>query len=40
MPEVKITFDAADDYERFMGACSRSIGERFLAWFGAPRDAR
>jgi ubiquinone/menaquinone biosynthesis C-methylase UbiE len=40
MAEVKITFDAADDYERFMGAWSRSIGERFLAWFAAPPDAR
>jgi SAM-dependent methyltransferase len=40
MPEVKITFDAADDYERFMGAWSRSIGEKFLAWFAAPQGAR
>lgn len=40
MPEIKITFDAADDYERFMGAWSRSIGENFLAWLDAPRDAR
>jgi ubiquinone/menaquinone biosynthesis C-methylase UbiE len=40
MPEVKITFDAADDYERYMGRWSRAIGEKFLAWFGAPRDAR
>ena len=40
MPEVKITFDAADDYEQYMGRWSRAIGEKFLAWFGAPHDAR
>jgi|ERR1043165_3599117 ubiquinone/menaquinone biosynthesis C-methylase UbiE len=40
MPETKIAFDAADDYERFMGAWSRAIGEKFLAWLGAPRGAR
>ena len=37
MAEVKITFDAADDYERFMGRWSRAIGEKFLAWLGAPQ---
>jgi len=40
MPETKITFDAADDYERFMGAWSRAIGKTFLAWLGAPKAAR
>ena len=40
MPEVKISFDAADDYDRFMGRWSRAIGEKFLAWLGAPRNAR
>src|ERR1700743_2854827 len=40
MPEVKITFDDANDYECFMGAWSRSVGEQFLAWFAPPRDAR
>jgi ubiquinone/menaquinone biosynthesis C-methylase UbiE len=40
MPEVKITFDAADDYERYMGRWSRAIGERFLQWLGAPANAR
>ncbi len=40
MAEARITFDAAEDYERFMGAWSRSIGERFLAWLGAPSSAR
>ena len=40
MPEVKIAFDAADDYERFMGAWSRALGEKFLAWLGAAQKAR
>jgi SAM-dependent methyltransferase len=40
MADTKIVFDAADDYERFMGAWSRSIGERFLTWLGAPRGVR
>lgn len=39
MAEVKITFDAAEDYERFMGRWSRAIGERFLAWFDPPQSA-
>ncbi len=40
MAEARIAFDAAEDYERFMGAWSRSIGERFLAWLRAPAAAR
>lgn len=40
MPEIKLTFDAANDYDRFMGRWSRAIGERFLAWFGASRAKR
>ena len=40
MPDVKITFDAADDYERYMGRWSRTIGEKFLAWLGARQAAR
>ena len=40
MAEVKISFDAAGDYERFMGRWSRAIGERFLAWLAPPKDAR
>jgi ubiquinone/menaquinone biosynthesis C-methylase UbiE len=32
MAEIKVTFDAADDYERFMGRWSRAIGEGFLGW--------
>ena len=33
-------FNAADDYERFMGRCSRAIGETFLAWLAAIANAR
>jgi SAM-dependent methyltransferase len=40
MTEVKITFDAADDYERFMGRWSRAIGEKFLTWLAAPANAK
>ena len=40
MQEVKITFDAADDYERFMGRWSRAIGARFLAWLDPPAQAQ
>lgn len=40
MAEVKITFDASDDYERFMGRWSRAIGEQFLAWLAPPAGAR
>ena len=40
MAEVKITFDAADDYERFMGRWSRAIGAKFLEWLDPPPDAR
>jgi ubiquinone/menaquinone biosynthesis C-methylase UbiE len=40
MPEVKINFDAADDYERFMGRWSRSIGEKFLVWLDPPAGAQ
>lgn len=40
MTEVKITFDAADDYERFMGRWSRAVGEKFLPWLDAPKAAR
>ena len=39
MTETKIVFDAADDYERYMGRWSRAIGERFLAWLGPPANA-
>src|SRR5438552_3118028 len=40
MPEIKLTFDAADDYDRFMGRWSRAIGEKFLAWLDPPAGAR
>jgi SAM-dependent methyltransferase len=40
MAEVKITFDAADDYERFMGRWSRALGEKFLPWLDADKGAR
>lgn len=40
MAETKIVFDAADDYERFMGRWSRAVGEKFLPWLGAAEGAR
>ncbi len=40
MPETRIVFDAADDYERYMGRWSRAIGEKFLAWLDPPANAR
>ncbi len=40
MAEVKVTFDAADDYERFMGRWSRAIGDKFLAWLEPPTGAQ
>jgi ubiquinone/menaquinone biosynthesis C-methylase UbiE len=40
MAEVKVTFDAADDYERFMGRWSRAIGEKFLTWLAPPGNAK
>jgi SAM-dependent methyltransferase len=40
MAEVKIAFDSADDYERFMGRWSRAIGEKFLTWFDPAKGAR
>jgi SAM-dependent methyltransferase len=40
MTEIKIAFDAADDYERFMGRWSRTIGENFLTWLEPPAGAQ
>jgi SAM-dependent methyltransferase len=40
MAETKVVFDAADDYERFMGRWSRAIGEKFLSWLAPPADSR
>jgi SAM-dependent methyltransferase len=39
MAETTIVFDAADDYERYMGRWSRAIGEKFLAWLAPPANA-
>ena len=40
MPEVQVTFDAADQYDRFMGRWSRAIGDKFLAWLAPPMSLR
>jgi ubiquinone/menaquinone biosynthesis C-methylase UbiE len=40
MAEIQVTFDAADQYERFMGRWSRAIGEKFLDWLSPPSSAR
>ncbi len=40
MADTKITFNAADDYERYMSVWSRAVGEKFLAWLDPPKDAR
>jgi SAM-dependent methyltransferase len=40
MPDNTTVFNAADDYERFMGRWSRAIGEKFLDWLSAPSHAR
>jgi SAM-dependent methyltransferase len=40
MKEVKIVFDDAGGYERYMGRWSRAIGEQFLAWLAPPPNAR
>lgn len=40
MTETNVVFDAADDYERFMGRWSRAIGEKFLSWLAPPADGR
>lgn len=39
MSEVKVTFDDAAAYERFMGRWSRAVGEKFLAWLAASNNA-
>lgn len=36
MPEIKVTFDAADQYEQLMGRWSRAVGEKFLDWLALP----
>ena len=40
MPQVQVTFDAADDYERVMGQWSRLVGERFLDWLAPAQGQR
>ena len=40
MPEIRIAFDDAEAYERYMGRWSRAIGEKFLAWLAPPQEAR
>jgi SAM-dependent methyltransferase len=40
MADNVTVFNAADDYERFMGRWSRAIGEKFLDWLGASAHAR
>jgi ubiquinone/menaquinone biosynthesis C-methylase UbiE len=40
MPEIKVVFDAADDYERVMGQWSRAVGERFLDWLAPASGQR
>jgi ubiquinone/menaquinone biosynthesis C-methylase UbiE len=39
MPETKVSFDAAEDYERLMGRWSRAIGEKFLDWLAPAANA-
>jgi ubiquinone/menaquinone biosynthesis C-methylase UbiE len=40
LPEIKVIFDAAEDYERVMGRWSRAIGERFLEWLAPANGLR
>jgi ubiquinone/menaquinone biosynthesis C-methylase UbiE len=40
MADNTTVFNAADDYERFMGRWSRAIGEKFLDWLDPPAGAR
>jgi ubiquinone/menaquinone biosynthesis C-methylase UbiE len=40
MPEIKVAFDNADAYERYMGRWSRAVGEKFLAWLDLPKSLR
>lgn len=39
MSEVKVVFDAAADYENYMGRWSRALGKEFLAWLAPPKNA-
>lgn len=37
---MKVTFDAADDYERLMGAWSQAAGDAFLSWWAPAQGLR
>jgi len=39
MSDVKVVFDAAADYENYMGRWSRALGKEFLAWLAPPKNA-
>lgn len=39
MPETQVVFNDADADERFMGQWSRAVGEKFLGWLDAPKNA-
>jgi hypothetical protein len=39
MADNTTVFNAADDYERFMGRWSRAIGQKFLDWLAPPASA-
>ena len=38
--QVADTWERGDPYERYVGRWSRRVAPRFLAWLGAPPDAR
>jgi SAM-dependent methyltransferase len=40
MQEIRVSFDDADAYERYMGRWSRAVGDKFLAWLELPKHAR
>ncbi len=40
MAETQVSFNATDQYERFMGRWSRAVGEKFIDWLAPPRNAR
>jgi SAM-dependent methyltransferase len=39
MSDVKVVFDAAADYENYMGRWSRALGKEFLAWLAPAKNA-
>lgn len=40
MPEITVAFDAADEYEQFMGRWTRAVGGRFLDWLAPAQGLR